>query len=172
MTITSDLVNARLRTWLLRFILFSLMWWVLTDGVIESLFVGIPVVLIATQISTMMMPQLSWSLFGLLKFMPYFLWHSIRGGVDVAWRAMHPHLPIEPGLYDYQFRLPPGFPRVFMANIVSLLPGSLSVELEADILRIHVLDEADNIDKQLHNLENRLATILRLELRDAGNGNA
>ena len=172
MNIPSGLANISLRTWLLRLILFALMWWILTDGAMDSWPVGLPVVLLATLLSVMLMPALSWSLRGILRFIPYFLWYSIRGGVDVARRAMHPQLPISPGLFDYRFRLPPGLSRVFMANTVSLLPGTLSVELEEEILRIHVLDETVAIDEELNVLENRLADIFGLELMEAISGEA
>jgi len=172
MNIFSDLANTYLRTWLLRFVLFALSWWVLTDGAMDSWPVGLPVVLIATLTSVVLMPPLSWSLRGMVLFIPYFLWHSIRGGVDVARRAMHPQLPISPGLFKYRFRLPPGLPRVFMANTVSLLPGTLSVELEEEILCIHVLDETGAIDEELKVLENRLADIFGFELEEAINGEA
>ena len=153
-----------MRTWILRSILFSLMWWILTDGAIDSWPVGVPVVLISTLVSVMLMPPLSWSLRGMVVFIPYFFWHSIRGGVDVARRALHPQLPISPGLFDYRFRLPPGLPRVFMANTVSLLPGTLSVELDEKILRVHVLDETHSIKEELNRLENHLADLFRIEL--------
>ena len=152
------------KVWLLRLVLFSLVWWVLTDGATASWSVGVPVIMLATLVSVMLMPALSWSVRGMLLFVPYFLWHSIRGGVDVARRAMHPQLPISPALFDYRFRLPPGLPRVFMANIVSLLPGTLSVEIDTEVLRIHVLDESGAIDKELNMLENRLADIFGLTL--------
>ncbi len=155
---------------MLRLVLFALMWWILTDGAMDSWPVGLPVVLLATLLSVMLMPALSWSLRGILRFIPYFLWYSIRGGVDVARRAMHPRLPISPGLFDYSFRLPPGLSRVFMANTVSLLPGTLSVELDEEILRVHVLDETGAIDEELHMLENRLADIFGIELVEANSG--
>ena len=164
MNIPTGSANVYLRTWLLRLVLFALMWWVLTDGAMDSWPVSLPVVLIATLASVMLMPPLSWSLRGMLLFIPYFLWRSLRAGVDVARRALHPQLPIAPGLFDYRFRLPPGLPRVFMANTVSLLPGTLSVELGENILRVHVLDETGAINEELNLLENRLADIFGLEL--------
>jgi len=51
-----------------------------------------------------------------------------------------------------------------MANTVSLLPGTLSVELDEEILRVHVLDETGAINEELNLLENRLANIFGLEL--------
>ena len=51
-----------------------------------------------------------------------------------------------------------------MADIVSLLPGTLSVELGDEFLRVHVLDETSAIKEELNMLENRLADIFGLEL--------
>ncbi len=139
-----DTVFFQLRSGCLRAVLFALMWWILTDGAIASWWVGAPVVLFATLVSVVLLPPITWSLPGVVRFVPFFLWRSLYGGVDVARRAMHPRLPISPGLFCYQWRLPPGLPRVFMANTVSLLPGTLSVELGADGLQVHVLDERKN----------------------------
>ena len=57
-----------------------------------------------------------------------------------------------------------------MANTVSLLPGTLSVELEQEILRIHVLDETTAIDHELKILENHLADVFGFDLEAAIDG--
>lgn len=146
-----------------RIVLFALIWWLLTNGAINSWPIGLPAVLAATLLSVLLLPPTTWSLSGVLRFMPFFLLHSIRGGLDVAGRALHPRLPISPGRYTYAFRLAPGLPRVFMANAVSLLPGTLSVELEADNLHIHLLDINGAHALQLVALENQLAAIFGYE---------
>jgi multisubunit Na+/H+ antiporter MnhE subunit len=46
-----------------------------------------------------------------------------------------------------------------MANIVSLLPGTLSVELDEDSLTVHVLDKTGAINEELNVLENHLVDI-------------
>jgi len=131
-----------LRTGWLRAVLFALLWWILTDGAMDSWLVGAPVVLFATVVSVARLPPCSWSLPGIARFVPFFLWRSLYGGADVARRALHPRLPISPNLVEYRWRLPPGLARVFMANTVSLLPGTLSAELADEYLRVHVLDES------------------------------
>ena len=162
-----DSVMIHLRTGWLRAVLFALLWWILTDGAMGSWLVGVPVVLFATLVSVVLLPPFSWSLTGIARFVPFFLWHSLRGGVDVARRALHPRLPISPGLFDYRFRLPPGLPRVFMANTVSLLPGTLSAELDEEHLRVHVLDETRAFAEELKVLETQVAGVFGLVL--AGN---
>ncbi len=148
----------------LRAVLFALIWWILTDGEMDSWLVGTPVILFVTLVSLLLLPPFSWSLSGLVRFTPFFLWRSLYGGVDVARCALQPRLPISPGLFDYRWRLPPGLPRVFMANIVSLLPGTLSMELGANCLQVHVLDERKDVLSELEKVEQRVAAIFGISL--------
>jgi len=144
--------------------LFALLWWILTEGAMNSWLVGAPVVVFAAFASTVLLPGASWSLPGILRFVPFFLWHSLRGGVDVAGRALHPRLPISPVLLKHQWRLPTGLSRVFMANTVSLLPGTLSVELDEEFLHVHILDQTGAFASELTVIEARVARMFGLNL--------
>lgn len=62
-------------------------------------------------------------------FAAFFLSESLKGGVDVAWRALHPALPIEPQFGRFRLDLPRGQPRTLMVSVLSLMPGTLSAEL-------------------------------------------
>jgi multicomponent Na+:H+ antiporter subunit E len=97
-------------------------------------------------------------------FVPFFLWRSLQGGVDVARRAFHPRMPITPELLDYPLRLPPGLPRVMLANIVSLLPGTLSATLNREVLKIHVLDGEAALLANLDTLEERVGKVCGVSL--------
>ena len=76
-----------------------------------------------------------------LVFAGFFLLESFKGGADVAWRAMHPALHIQPEFQDYPIRLAPGLPTTFLTSIVSLLPGTLSARLSGteSMLIVHAL---------------------------------
>jgi multicomponent Na+:H+ antiporter subunit E len=150
-----------------RALVFALLWWILTQGAINSWLVGVPVVVLAVLASKQLLPVVSWSLSGIVRFIPFFLWRSLYGGVDVARRALHPKLPISPGLFDYRWRLPPGLPRVFMANTVSLLPGTLSAELGEEYLHVHVLDRSGDFIPELSIVEEHVARLFGLHLIDA-----
>ena len=134
----------------------------------HSWLVGAPVVVVAALASMSLLPGASWSLPGILRFVPFFLWHSLRGGVDVAGRALHPRLPIAPGLLEHQWRLPAGLPRVLMANTVSMLPGTLSTELDEQCLHVHVLDLNGAFESELLLIETRVARIFGLNLAADG----
>lgn len=165
-----DPVIIYFRSGCLRAVAFALVWWMLTTGAEESWLVGVPMVLIATLVSMVLLPVFPWSPSGAALFVPFFVWRSLYGGVDVAWRAFHPSLPIAPGLIEYPLRLSPGLPRVFMVNTVSLLPGTLSAELRADCLRVHVLDTRNNVLSELMVVEQAVARMFATPLENSEGG--
>ncbi|MCF6354614.1 MAG: Na+/H+ antiporter subunit E [Candidatus Polarisedimenticolaceae bacterium] len=167
---TEHLGFMSLRSGSLRAVLFALIWWILTDGATDSWLVGAPMVLLATVASIALLPPSSWSLTGIMRFVPFFLWRSLYGGVDVARRTLHPRLPIAPGLFYHPWRLPPGLPRLFMANTVSLLPGTLSAELDADYLQVHLLDEQKDFLSELEMIEQRVAAMFGISLPPSSRG--
>jgi len=165
-----DSVFIHLQRGWLRVVAFVLLWWMLTAGAVDSWLVGAPVVLIATLVSMTLVPPFTWSLTGIAGFVLFFIWHSLRGGVDVAWRAFHPRVPIAPDLIEYPLRLPPGLPRVFMVNTVSLLPGTLSAELGANCLKVHVLDIRKSVLSELMTVERAVARMFGTSLQNAKGG--
>ncbi|SFF81929.1 Na+/H+ antiporter subunit E [Neptunomonas qingdaonensis] len=165
-----DSVIPYFRSGCLRAVAFALIWWMLTTGAVGSWLVGVPMVLIATLVSLVLVPTILWSPSGVALFVPFFVWRSLYGGVDVAWRAFHPSLPIAPGLIEYPLRLSPGLPRVFMVNTVSLLPGTLSAELRADCLKVHVLDTRKNVLSELMVVEQAVARMFATSLKNAERG--
>ncbi len=98
------------RRGILRAVWFAMLWWVVTIGEPTSWMVGVPAVIAATLMSLMFLPEhpWRWRVQGAARFLGYFLWQSVMGGIDVAWRAFHPRLPLAPGLYRYKLRLPIG----------------------------------------------------------------
>ena len=90
---------------------------------------------------------------------------SLLGGADVAWRAFHPGMPIAPDFIEYPLRLPPGLPQVFMANTVSLLPGTLSAALDRSVLKVHVLDSRRGVLTELETMERSVARMFGTSLK-------
>ena len=149
---------------------FALLWWLLTEGRTGTWWFGAPLVLLTTWISYLLARPSPRSLPGLLRLLPFFIVHSLKGGFDVAWRAFHPSLPIIPVLVDYRIHLKDEQAEVFMANTASLLPGTLSARLEGDCLQVHVLDGNGGFQAELELLERRVAALflITLELNDDG----
>lgn len=142
-----------------RTLLFSVMWWALTDGTPSSWWIGVPAVACAVIVSLALVPPVGIVWREVMRFVPFFLWHSFKGGVDVAWLVFHPRLPIAPELIEYPLRLPPGLSQVALINITSLLPGTLSVEIEGQQLTVHVLGSQGDYLSGLRALEQRVGRI-------------
>ena len=163
-----------------RLALFALLWWVLTDGRVGSWTIGVPGVLLAALVSALSSARVgvgtdrwtSWSLRGVLRLVPFFLWYSLRGGTDVAFRAFAPTMPLAPDLVDYPLRLPPGRAQVLMANLTSLMPGTLSVLIQDRFLRVHVLNLHGAYESDLESLERHVAAVFRLQLAEQAPGSA
>lgn len=148
-----------------RGVLFSLIWWSLADGVALSWWIGVPAVLLALIASAVLLPPAPFIWYEFVRFVPFFLLRSLLGGTDVAWRVFHPGMPIAPDLIAYPLRLPPGLTRVFMANTVSLLPGTLSAELSANCLTVHVLDGRKDFLSEFKAVEHRVARMFGISLK-------
>ena len=104
----------------------------------------------------------------ILFFIGYFLRSSLLGGVDVTWRAMHPDLPIQPQLVQYSLLLPKGAARTLFMAVVSLLPGTVSADIDGDLLITHVINERKPIQQELDQLERVVAWMFAIPLPQAG----
>jgi multicomponent Na+:H+ antiporter subunit E len=150
--------------WLRRLAMFAVLWWILTGGAADSWLVGAPVVLAAAWLSLRLWSRPLISPLGLLRFLPWFAWQSLAGAVDVALRAFKPTLPLYPGLVHHRLRLPPGAPRVMLADVVSMQPGTLSADLLDDELVIHTLDTGHDMHAMVRDMEPRIAAVFGLHL--------
>jgi len=151
-----------------RAVLLAILWWVISGGASDSWLVGLPVVLIAAYLSLLLKAEQAQRihLIPLLRFIPFFLYASVCGGVDVARRICLPRLLISPAFLSYPLRLPEGSARVLFANSISLLPGTFCMNIEEHELQLHVLDKQAPIIKELEILEFKVATIFGINLNE------
>lgn len=157
--------NSNPRDIAVRILLFSTIWLILSGGDLSSWWIGIPATLFAVIVSIALIPPVSLVWFEVPAFIGFFLIRSLAGGTDVAWRALHPRMPIAPDLVVYPLRIPPGLPQVFMTNTVNLLPGTLIAELNPGFLKVHVLDKHQNAMIELQSVEQRVARLFGIRLQ-------
>ena len=80
-------------------------------------------------------------LLSLATFTLHFLRQSVSSGVEVAWRAFNPRLPLDPGFVVYPCRLRSAGSRSAFCALSSLLPGTLPTGAnEEGALIVHCLD--------------------------------
>ena len=151
----------------LQLLLLLVALWLALTGLTDWVF-GTVAVLLALAASHWLAPMqfTRFSVPGLIRFLPFFFYNSVAGGLDIARRALAPGLPLD--LHDayYELRLPPGQARTVFVATVSLLPGTLSRDLDGDTLRVHSI--AGDPASGLEQLERRIADLFGLELTEAG----
>jgi multicomponent Na+:H+ antiporter subunit E len=141
-----------------RFAIFAGLWLVLTGGAPDGLAFGLAAAAASVWVSVRLAPPVErpLRLFRLVALAPGFFLRALRGGVDVAWRAFHPKLPLNPGWIAYRSKLPAGAPRVLLGGEVSLLPGTLTAGEQDGRLLIHCLDTNLPVARQIGEEEERL----------------
>jgi len=150
-----------IRAFFTRLVVFASIWFVLTGSNIKSWILGIPAILVSIYLSY----QLSTSYItypsprGFLLFVPFFLSQSLFGAIDVMRRLFSVKMTINPGLVDYRTFLPNGSAQIFFANSISLLPGTLSVDLNDGLIIVHTIDIDMPIRNNLQKLEARVALL-------------
>jgi len=74
-----------------------------------------------------------------LYYVPVFLWECLKANVDVASRVLHPDLPIRPGTVAVKVSLKSDIGLTFLANSITLTPGTTSVDIDKEkgILYVH-----------------------------------
>lgn len=164
---TSVRFSSALRT-LLTFLLGLLLWKICTGIDPESWILGLPAALLFTYFVRAAPPDAPpLRLRHLPGFALYFLLQSFRTGIDVARRALTPGQTVHPGFARYTSRLPPGSPRAVFANMISLLPGTLSWSLEDGIHKIHMLEGDPLLYEELAELEARVARLYGITLPES-----
>jgi multicomponent Na+:H+ antiporter subunit E len=76
-------------------------------------------------------------LFWALVYVPVLFLYVVRANFDVAYRVLHPKLPIRPGIIRVRTSLKSPSARVLLANSITLTPGTFSIDLVDDRLYIH-----------------------------------
>jgi multicomponent Na+:H+ antiporter subunit E len=84
-----------------------------------------------------------------LYYVAVFAWECFKANIDVAYRVLHPDLPIKPGTIRVKTSLKSDAGLTFLANSVTLTPGTTSVDIDRDkgLIYIHMLYISDSYDK-------------------------
>jgi len=70
-------------------------------------------------------------------YLVIFLWECIKANFDVAYRVIHPSMPIKPGIVRVKTTLKSDFARMLLANSITMTPGTITVDLIGDEFYIH-----------------------------------
>lgn len=96
----------------------------------------------------------------------YFLWELIHSNLRVFWDVVTPGLISRPGIVGVPLDAQSEMEILLVANLISLTPGTLSIDLSEDrrILFVHVmfLDDPDRFRRSIkEGLERRVLEVTR-----------
>ena len=150
-----------LKSFALRFALFTAGWFILVGGrqISDTWFV-IVFLIATTVISLYSVPPGKWMIrpVGALKFFPYFIITAIRGGWDVARRVFYRKVPADPVFIRIEHEQD-SRTTLILALIISLLPGTASTLITEDSIVVHVLDKKLPVAEEIRELQSRINEI-------------
>jgi len=74
-------------------------------------------------------------------------WEIIKANFDVAYRVIHPQMPIKPGIVVIKTRLKSDIAKMILANSITLTPGTFTWDIIGDELLIHWINvKTEDID--------------------------
>ena len=66
-----------------------------------------------------------------------FLWECIKANIDVMYRVVHPAMPVKPGIVKVKSALKTDIAKVFLANSITMTPGTITVDIIDDNFYVH-----------------------------------
>lgn len=101
--------------------------------------------------------------FWFLYYTPVFVWECFKANIDVAYRVGHPDLLINPGIVKVKTKLKSDTGLTFLANSITLTPGTLSVDIDQEngFLYVHWINVEDKeIEKATEIIVHKFERIL------------
>jgi multicomponent Na+:H+ antiporter subunit E len=88
-------------------------------------------------------------IFWFLVYVPVFFYYIIMANFDVVYRALHPKMPIKPGIVKIKTNLKTDSGITALANSITLTPGTLTVDLTKDgYLYVHWINvKSDDVEQ-------------------------
>jgi multicomponent Na+:H+ antiporter subunit E len=100
-------------------------------SVITSLFFGR---FFITNVYKLLQPR---RYFWFIIYLFVFIWECLKANLDVAYRVLHPAMPIRPGIVKVRTTLKSDMAKMLLANSITMTPGTISVDIIDDYLYIH-----------------------------------
>jgi multicomponent Na+:H+ antiporter subunit E len=77
--------------------------------------------------------------FWLIVYIIYFIWECVKANFDVAYRVLHPAMPVKPGILRVKLNLQGSMARTILANSITMTPGTIAVDIIGDTMYVHCI---------------------------------
>ncbi len=103
--------------------------------------------------------------FNPVALVTYILWLFVRqvvSGFSLAWVVVNPRRAPQPGVFRFRTGLALPAARTILANSITLVPGTNTIEVEDDLFTVHAFNAASAADIAEAKVQRRIARIFRV----------
>ncbi len=151
------------------FIIALVVWLLLTWNIdAQNVVAGVVVAALSAALFGHLFPRHSALMLNLRRilwfiyYIPVFLIHCFKANLDVAYRVLHMNVPIRPGIVRVKTTLKSDMGLTFLANSITLTPGTLTVDIIGDDMYIHWINViGDDTEEQTRIIVKRFEDILK-----------
>jgi multicomponent Na+:H+ antiporter subunit E len=151
------------------FIIALLFWLLLTfnlttpniiTGVIASLVTSILFGrYFVTRVSKLLQPQ---RYFWLVVYLIIFIWECLKANIEVAYRVLHPTMPIKPGIVKIKIDLKTDIAKATLANSITMTPGTITVDIIDNYIYVHwIYISTDNPEEYSQKVSGRFEKYIK-----------
>ncbi|MBE9566708.1 MAG: Na+/H+ antiporter subunit E [Proteobacteria bacterium] len=163
-------LRERIKSTAYLFVISLLVWLGLTSSLrLQELLVGVGICAVLSlwlgqQYSRLGLPPLGAKrLLFLFAYLVVLAFEILRANLDVAYRVLHPAMPIRPGVVVIKTRLTSDIAKMILANSITLTPGTFTLDVVGDRLLIHWINvQTDDIDEASRLIGGKFERYLRV----------
>ena len=96
------------------------------------------------------------------SLLPYWLWlgrEIIKSNIDVCRRILNPRMPISPKIFTVRAGQKTDLGRVTYGNSITLVPGTVTVDVDGDIFTVHALTQEAAADLERGEMNRRVCDV-------------
>lgn len=152
------------------FILLLLVWLALTSSLNpQKLTVGILIALVLSSFLSTTYIGMGLPPLGIKRFVFLFIYllvllkEIVKANMDVAYRVIHPKMPIKPGIVIIKTKLKQDIAKVILANSITMTPGTFTLDIQGDKLLVHwIYVRSENPEERARIISGKFEKILRV----------
>jgi multicomponent Na+:H+ antiporter subunit E len=125
--------------------IISLIFWLLftfnltTPNIIVGIIAALATTLIfgryfVTSIPKLLQPK---RYFWFFIYLFIFIWECLKANIEVAYRVLHPAMPIKPGIVKIKTDLKTDIAKTTLANSITMTPGTITVDIIDNYIYVH-----------------------------------
>ncbi len=163
-------LGEKIKSFLYLFVISELIWLALTSSFnLQEVITGISIsfilsLLISRRYLELKLPPVSLKRFAFsIIYIIVLFKEIIVANFDVAYRVVHPKMPIKPGIVIIKTKLKSDIAKMILANSITLTPGTFTLDIIDDTLLIHWINvSTENIDEATKAIGERFEKYLRV----------